>query len=390
MTNTAPVRKDQPVDDREAHRRRVENFKSQMDAQVAEITKTIPAGMTAERFMGIMQTSVLRDPKLLTADRSSLWLSARQCAQDGLVPDGKEAALVRFWNKKMGCEVVQYFPMVFGIIKRVRNSGDVSGLVAAIVYAGDTFRHWIDDQGEHVIYEASDSSDRTSMTKVFAMAKLKDGTIMVEVMTPAEIERTRSVSRAKDDGPWVNWFEEMAKKTVIRRLAKRLPVSEASQALIRRVDDFYDLANSPGALPQTAAPRTIAGRLDALAAMPAKPTENARDTGKAETDVATQPSEGRSNAINSDPSEGHDTRPQDNGFPGDTPAQDAPSPKRVWGSDESIRQAYDEGVAAKDANLGMRAMPAEYRNAGFENELAAWKDGWRDRNDELNPKQSEG
>jgi len=57
------------------------------------------------------------------------------------------------------------------------------------------------------------------------VAKLKDGGIQFEVMTRAEIEAVRAQSKAGKSGPWVTHFEEMAKKTVIRRLFKYLPVS---------------------------------------------------------------------------------------------------------------------------------------------------------------------
>ena len=71
------------------------------------------------------------------------------------------------------------------------------------------------------------------------MAKLKDGSIEVEVLKPADIEKIRGVSRSKDKGPWVDWWEEMAKKSSIRRLSKRLPLNTDLDDLIRRDDSLY-------------------------------------------------------------------------------------------------------------------------------------------------------
>ena len=137
-------------------------------------------------------------------------------------------------------------------------------------------------------------------------------------------------------------------------------------------------------IPQTptiAGPVTINSRLTALASGPAGEPEHDPDTGeiiesnapagKAEQDGAAEPSEGRETAVNADPSEGNTF--SDDEFPGDPPAQ-----SRVWGSEESVQTAYDEGVAANKAGLGQRAIPGEYRSAGMENELAGWKDGWKD------------
>ncbi len=140
--------------------------------------------------------------------------------------------------------------------------------------------------------------------------------------------------------------------------------------------------------PRIAGAATISGRLAALASSGPDNSAHDHETGEifqstapdeqAEQPGAAGPSEGRGTAINADPSEGN---PTDDAFPGDAPAADAegvPQNKRVWGGDESIQIAYDEGVAANTAGLGQRAIPGEYRSEGRENELAGWKDGWRD------------
>lgn len=53
----------------------------------------------------------------------------------------------------------------------------------------------------------------------------EDGGTQFEVMTRKQIELVRSLSKAGNNGPWVTHWEEMAKKTAIRRLFKYLPVS---------------------------------------------------------------------------------------------------------------------------------------------------------------------
>ena len=140
--------------------------------------------------------------------------------------------------------------------------------------------------------------------------------------------------------------------------------------------------------PRIAAPATISGRLAALASSGDNNPAHDPETGEicqsnvpaeqAEQSGAAGPTEGRETAINADPSEGGLT---DDTFPGDTPAEaadDKPQIERIWGREDSIQIAYDEGVAANKAGLGQRAIPGEYRTAGRENELAGWKDGWRD------------
>jgi recombination protein RecT len=79
------------------------------------------------------------------------------------------------------------------------------------------------------------------MLCVFAIAKTKDGGVYIEVMSRSQIEQVRSISRSGNNGPWASWFGEMARKTVIRRLSKRLPMSTDLAAIIQRDDELYDL-----------------------------------------------------------------------------------------------------------------------------------------------------
>ena len=62
---------------------------------------------------------------------------------------------------------------------------------------------------------------------------------MLDVMSRAEIEKVRGRSRASASGPWVTDFVEMAKKTVLRRLAKLAPMSVEDQRLVT-ADELAD------------------------------------------------------------------------------------------------------------------------------------------------------
>jgi phage RecT family recombinase len=220
-------------------------FKEQLDLRMAQFKRALPAHIPAERFTRVVLTAVQNNPDLLNADRQSLWNACMRAAEDGLLPDGREGAIV-IYNRKIRenggerwIKKAQWMPMVFGIIKKIRNSGQLAMITARVVYAGDRYRYWMDEQGEHILYEPSETPDKNVVRLVFAAARTKDGELLVEPLTPDEIEKIRSVSRAKDDGPWVDWWEEMAKKSAIRRLSKRLPMSADLDDLVRRDDDLY-------------------------------------------------------------------------------------------------------------------------------------------------------
>lgn len=213
-----------------------------------EVAKVLPPHVGQEKFMRVVMTAVASSPQLARADRRSLLTSAIKCAQDGLLPDGREAAFavyktkVKVGNATRWIDKVQYLPMVYGILKKVRNSGELKALSCNVVYEHDDFRHWLDDAGEHITYEANlTAEDRGSLRAAFARAETKDGGIYIEVMTKLQIEQVRACSKWKDEGTWVHWYDEMSRKSVIRRLSKRLPMSTDLERTIRRDDELYDV-----------------------------------------------------------------------------------------------------------------------------------------------------
>jgi recombination protein RecT len=187
-----------------------------------EFQAALPPQIPVEKFIRTTLTAVQMNPELLGADRRSLLGACMKAAQDGLLLDGREAAPVIFRTKEG--PKVQYMPMVGGILKKIRNSGELASISAHVVYSNDQFEYELGDN-ENIIHKPFLGEDRGKPLAVYAVAKTKDGAIYREVMSVADVDKVRQASRAKDAGPWVQWWDEMAKKTVIRRMAKRLPSS---------------------------------------------------------------------------------------------------------------------------------------------------------------------
>ena len=184
----------------------------------SEFKAALPPQIPVEKFIRTTLTAVQMNPALLEADRRSLLGSCMKAAQDGLLCDGREAALVMFKNQ------VQYMPMVGGILKKMRNSGEIASISAHVVYSLDHFDYELGDD-ERITHKPLLGGDRGKAIAVYAIAKTKDGAIYREVMSVTEVEKVRAVSRSGGSGPWAQWWDEMARKTVIRRIAKRLPSS---------------------------------------------------------------------------------------------------------------------------------------------------------------------
>lgn len=209
----------------------VEQIRQQLLRMEPEFKSALPSHITPAKFQRVLMTVLQQSPDLLNADRRSLFASCLKCAADGLVPDGREAALVLFSGK------VQYMPMFAGIQKRVRNSGEVASLQAHVIYENDKFliRRGLSETLEH---EPLFPGDRGKPIGAYAIAKFKDDSDPVfEIMDLNQIEAVRKVSRSGQNGPWKSWWDEMARKTVFRRLSKWLPMDANVDSVLAHDDE---------------------------------------------------------------------------------------------------------------------------------------------------------
>src|SRR5882762_1147619 len=99
----------------------------------------LPAHIPVERFMRVVMTAIQENPDLVKADRRSLWNAAMKAAQDGLLPDRREGAIVVYGTQ------AQWLPMVAGIRKKVRNSGEIATWDVNVVHAKDAFEFELGD-----------------------------------------------------------------------------------------------------------------------------------------------------------------------------------------------------------------------------------------------------
>lgn len=188
----------------------------------------LPKGVTIEAFAHCATTAVINNKGLDEADHDSLIMALTKCASDGLVPDNKEATLTVFSTKTKvnGNEVwikkAQYMPMIDGVLKRARMSGQVSSITSKAVYENDSFEYWMDEDGEHYKYIPS-FSNRGEIKLCFACARMNNGELLMEVMTKEDIDKVKKASKTSGFGPWVDWYDRMGCKAVTHRLTRRLP-----------------------------------------------------------------------------------------------------------------------------------------------------------------------
>lgn len=187
----------------------------------------LPKSLTADRLARIVMTEIRKNPKLETCDQGSFMGALMQCAQLGLEPGGAlgHAYLIPFENRKKGITEVQFIVGYRGMIDLARRSGQIESLEAHAVYENDESDIEF-GLGSKLVHKPNfEADDRGAMKLVYAIAKLKGGGVQFEVMSKKEIDKIKAMSRAGSYGPWVDHYDQMALKTVIRRLFKYLPVS---------------------------------------------------------------------------------------------------------------------------------------------------------------------
>jgi recombination protein RecT len=223
---------------------RVKTIRDLLGRSKSQFALAVPKHLNPERLLRVGMTAIQRTPKLMQCEPMSLVGALMQCAQLGLEPDGilGHAYLVPFKNKKTGKLEAQFMVGYKGLISLARRSGEVQSINAQVVYENDHFEYCygLNDKLEHKPARI----DRGNPIAAYCVAKFKDGGHAFEVMSVEDIEEVRSQSKAKDDGPWVTHWGEMAKKTVTRKLAKYIPLSVEFQRAAA-LDEYADAGIFP-------------------------------------------------------------------------------------------------------------------------------------------------
>jgi len=222
----------------------VQEVRGAIEKMAPQFKAALPAHVSVDKFVRVTLTAVQTNPQLLEADRRTLFAAATKAAQMGLLPDGREGAIVTFKNQ------AQWMPMVAGIMKLVRNSGEISTWSVQAVYENDHFDFCLGDE-EHITHKPA-LANRGKLIAVYSIVTMKDGEKSREVMSVEDVNQIRARSRSGNSGPWQTDFAEMAKKTVVRRHSKRLPLSTDIDGMIKEDDELFMPEPAPQAAPEAA------------------------------------------------------------------------------------------------------------------------------------------
>lgn len=215
----------------------MEGFKLAVESRKASWASVLPKHVSPERFARSILLAAARQPALLNADKTSLFLAAQTAAQLGLDCSGTLGSgyLVPYGGK------VTLIIGYRGLIDLARRSKEIVSLQANVVYAADKFEVTLGTAPSIVHVPAFHAAERGDVVAAYAVAELVGGGRQFEVMTRQELDAIKRRSKASGSGPWITDPQEMQRKTVLRRLAKWLPLSpELADAIT------FETTNSDG------------------------------------------------------------------------------------------------------------------------------------------------
>lgn len=196
--------------------------------------------MTADRMLRVVQTAVMKTPRLLEAaahpmGRLSLLNAIMNCATAGLEPDGRNAHLVPYWNSDVGTYEVQVIFDWKGLVA-LGLRGGFQSVYPDMVCAEDEFDAWVENGVKKLIHKPHWKS--RGQPHLFYCVTMRDGVLDYEIMTFDETESIRKRSRSGDKGPWITDQLEMRKKCPIRRMSKRWELAPEIRQAIFGDDDL--------------------------------------------------------------------------------------------------------------------------------------------------------
>lgn len=207
-----------------------------------------------DRFRSTVLQAVSTTPSLLECTPNSIVIAALEAAQLGLEPTGilGGAYMLPYKNRDAGVTEAKLIVGYRGYIDLIHRAGAVRSIEARVVYTGDLFEveYGTAKRIRHVPYflVGKEQGDRRCVYWIVEVP----GETQFDVLPMSEIEKARKSSKSRDRGPWIDWYDEMAKKTAIRRAVKTLAVSvyEARRA-VQLEDEAEEMAVPVAATVQT-------------------------------------------------------------------------------------------------------------------------------------------
>ena len=242
---TAPARNDE---------RKPMTLAQQIDRMEPEFQRAMPQGAEARQLVRDAQTALRQVKDLAKCEPATVLGALMTCSQLGLRPGVLgQAYLLPFWDSKARTHKAQLVIGYKGLLSLVYRSGMVETVAARIVYENDEFLLEYGLGADTLIHRPpAGFGDRGRPVAYYAIARMKDGGYAITDPMGVEAMQKHAAkhSKAAKFGPWKDHFDQMALKTMLRKLCQTLPQStEIAQAVMH--DGAVRADTTPAAVDQT-------------------------------------------------------------------------------------------------------------------------------------------
>jgi len=172
---------------------------------------------------------IAANPGIATCTWPSVFSCLKRCCELGILPNGDEAYLIPFKDKKKGETVCTLIPGYRGLVKTLKACGVVVSITGECVYEHDAFSFGMGDD-EHLRHSWPMTGDRGKPIGAWARAELPGGGRQFVVLTLDEIEGVRRQAKSPNSPAWAKHWPRMAVKTAVRRLVRLIPPTSQEQA----------------------------------------------------------------------------------------------------------------------------------------------------------------
>ena len=224
-----------------------EEFNNENSDWAVALRNCLPDRGELKRFLSCCWAR-FADPKngrkLLACTRSSIYSSAAKSARLGIFPDGTNADIIPYGQE---CQLQIFYR---GLCDFAIRNNIATKFVSDIVRRNDTFKWSNGELVEHTINDW-DEDERGEIVGCWVRAFLPNGDHQDMRLSKSEIEKIRSKSH-NANGVWKEWYEEMAKKSCVKRLFKMMRNTPQLQRLVDADNEEYDLDKKSNGAKRTA------------------------------------------------------------------------------------------------------------------------------------------
>lgn len=232
-----PAKQESPA---EKQRARMDALLTAVDARSSQLVTLLQhSGVDFDRFREVFRRALIKgqekaETNLLLADAGSVIQACIDACTVGLLPDGRQGAIVLFnqnvaprGQPKKFVKRAQFIAQYEGMLHIAYASGNFTSIMAHLVYEGDEWDYalGIDPYIKHKPKPRpprGDGAPEYQIIAAYAVAKTTNGGTFIEVFEPEDIRKVRAVAKAQT-GPWAGWADQMARKGPLRRMWKFLP-----------------------------------------------------------------------------------------------------------------------------------------------------------------------